>query len=134
MCQGQTRVEQIHRNVSIIRSVIDAIVPFKADSILVVVSNPVDLLTSLAQKLSGLPVSQVLGSGTFLDSVRLRGMVANRLEARLLHHMCPLRRVKVKILTRLGCGKFDRHVRLGRRRRRPSSDMVSCYDWLHAFS
>ncbi|KAK4068319.1 hypothetical protein Purlil1_13833 [Purpureocillium lilacinum] len=77
---GQTRVEQIHRNVSIIRSVIDAIVPFKADSILVVVSNPVDLLTSLAQKLSGLPVSQVLGSGTFLDSVRLRGMVANRLE------------------------------------------------------
>ena len=52
--------------------------PFKSDAILLVVSNPVDLLTSLAQKLSGLPTSQVLGSGTFLDSVRLRGLVADK--------------------------------------------------------
>ncbi len=77
----------MNRNVSLVRSVIDAMVPFKADSILVVVSNPVDLLTSLVQKISGLPVSQVLGSGTFLDSLRLRGLVANRLEVRLFYRM-----------------------------------------------
>lgn len=52
--------------------------PFRPDAILLVVATPVDLLTSIAQRLSGLPPSQVLGSGTFLDSVRLRGLVADR--------------------------------------------------------
>ncbi|KAJ6439849.1 cytochrome oxidase c assembly domain-containing protein [Purpureocillium lavendulum] len=77
---GQTTVEQIHRNAFIVRNVIDAMVPFKSDGILIVVSNPVDLLTSLAQKLSGLPASQVMGSGTFLDSIRLRGLASDKLE------------------------------------------------------
>lgn len=54
--------------------------PFKSDAILLVVSSPVDLLTSLALKLSQLPPSQVLGSGTYLDSVRLRGMLADNIE------------------------------------------------------
>lgn len=54
--------------------------PFKSDTILLVVSSPVDLLTSLALKLSQLPPSQVLGSGTYLDSVRLRGMLADKIE------------------------------------------------------
>lgn len=52
--------------------------PFQKDTILLVVANPVDLLTSLAKELSGLPPSQVFGSGTFPDSVRLRGMVADQ--------------------------------------------------------
>lgn len=51
--------------------------PFQQDAVLIVVSNPVDLLTMLVQQTSGLPASQVIGSGTFLDSVRLRGMVAD---------------------------------------------------------
>lgn len=54
--------------------------PFRSDTILLIVANPVDLLTSLAQELSGLQMSQVLGSGTFLDSVRLRGLMAGRAE------------------------------------------------------
>lgn len=54
--------------------------PLKSDTILIVVSSPVDLLTSLALKLSQLPPSQVLGSGTYLDSVRLRGMLADKIE------------------------------------------------------
>lgn len=52
--------------------------PFRSDSILLVLANPVDLLTSMAQGLSSLPASQVLGYGTFLDSVRLRGLLADR--------------------------------------------------------
>lgn len=63
---------------SIVREVVETMKPFRSDTILLIVSNPVDLLTSLAHELSGLPTSQVLGSGTFLDSVRLRGLVAVR--------------------------------------------------------
>ncbi|RJE16504.1 hypothetical protein PHISCL_11159, partial [Aspergillus sclerotialis] len=54
--------------------------PFRSDLILIVVSHPVDVLTTLAQKLSGLPKSQVIGSGTFLDTVRLRRMLADKYE------------------------------------------------------
>jgi L-lactate dehydrogenase len=57
--------------------------PFRSDSILLLVSNPVDVLTSLAQELSGLPKSQVMGSGTFLDSVRLRRLLAHKLGVRI---------------------------------------------------
>ncbi|CAI6089416.1 unnamed protein product [Clonostachys chloroleuca] len=46
----------------------------------IVVANPVDLLTSIVQELSGLPRHQVLGSGTFLESIRLRGIVASELK------------------------------------------------------
>lgn len=66
------------RNLAIVRTAVQAMRPFRSDAILLVVANPVDLLTSFAQELSGLPASQVLGSGTFLDSVRLRGLLADQ--------------------------------------------------------
>jgi L-lactate dehydrogenase len=50
--------------------------PFRPDTVLLLVANPVDILTYFAQKISGLPLNQVLGSGTFLDSMRLRGALA----------------------------------------------------------
>jgi len=50
--------------------------PFKENTILLLVANPVDVLTYLAQQISGLPPTQVIGSGTFLDSARLRGYIA----------------------------------------------------------
>lgn len=50
--------------------------PFKEDAILLLVANPVDILTFFAQKYSGLPRTQVIGTGTFLDSSRLRGFLA----------------------------------------------------------
>ncbi|KAL2192463.1 lactate/malate dehydrogenase [Corynascus similis CBS 632.67] len=75
---GETNIQHMHRNVSVMRSVIKAMTPFRSDAIVLVVSNPVDLLTSIAQELSGLPRFQVFGSGTFLDSVRLRGLVADK--------------------------------------------------------
>lgn len=63
---------------SIVREVVESMKPFGKDTILLIVANPVDLLTSLARELSNLPASQVFGSGTYLDSVRLRGMIAEQ--------------------------------------------------------
>jgi L-lactate dehydrogenase len=54
--------------------------PFKPDTIIIIVANPVDVLTYFAQKLSGLPRTQILGTGTFLDSARLRGFLAEKVE------------------------------------------------------
>ena len=54
--------------------------PFRSDTIILVVSNPVDVLTQFAQQYSNLPATQVLGSGTFLDSARLRGVLASKAE------------------------------------------------------
>ncbi|KAJ0130363.1 Uncharacterized protein HZ326_26530 [Fusarium oxysporum f. sp. albedinis] len=75
---GQTTTDYTSRNTFMIREVMDAMKPFRSDTILLIVANPVDLLTSIAQEMSGLPKSQVIGSGTSLDTSRLRGMVASR--------------------------------------------------------
>ncbi|RYC79367.1 hypothetical protein BFJ63_vAg17747 [Fusarium oxysporum f. sp. narcissi] len=76
--QGQTTVDYTSRNTSMIREVMGAMKPFRPDTVLLVVANPVDLLTSIAKDMSGLPPSQVIGTGTTLDTYRLRGMVAFR--------------------------------------------------------
>ncbi|KAL2256632.1 hypothetical protein VTK26DRAFT_1380 [Humicola hyalothermophila] len=81
---GETSIQHMHRNVSVIRTVVTAMRPLRPDAIVLVVSNPVDLLTSVAQELSGLPKFQVLGSGTFLESVRLRGLLADKARVRVL--------------------------------------------------
>ncbi|KAF5698774.1 L-lactate dehydrogenase [Fusarium mundagurra] len=75
---GQTTVDYTSRNTSMIREVIEAMRPFRPDTVLLVVANPVDLLTSIAKEMSRLPPSQVIGTGTSLDTYRLRGMVASR--------------------------------------------------------
>jgi len=76
---GQSNLDSASRNISIVRNVVDAMAPFRSDAVLLVVSNPVDLLTTLALEVSQLPPSQVLGSGTFLESARLRGLIAERI-------------------------------------------------------
>lgn len=52
--------------------------PFKEEAILLLIANPVDILTYFALQYSGLSRNQVIGSGTFLDSVRLRGALATK--------------------------------------------------------
>jgi L-lactate dehydrogenase len=52
--------------------------PISPHTILLLVANPVDILTHFARELSGLPESQVLGTGTSLDSARLRGILAQK--------------------------------------------------------
>lgn len=62
----------------ILGSTIEDMKPFAKDTVLLLVANPVDVLTYFAQKFAGLPREQVIGSGTFLDSARLRGMLAEK--------------------------------------------------------
>jgi L-lactate dehydrogenase len=54
--------------------------PLREDTVLLLVANPVDALTYFAQQYAGLPKNQVIGSGTFLDSARLRGILAAKAE------------------------------------------------------
>ncbi|KAI4721131.1 L-lactate dehydrogenase [Aureobasidium sp. EXF-10727] len=75
---GESRTDLVGRNLKILSSAIDDMKPFREDTIIVLVSNPVDILTYFAQKFSGLPKHQVIGSGTFLDSARLRGILAQK--------------------------------------------------------
>ncbi|KAI4725482.1 L-lactate dehydrogenase [Aureobasidium sp. EXF-10728] len=76
--KGESRTDLVGRNLKILSSAIDDMKPFREDTIIVLVSNPVDILTYFAQKFSGLPKHQVIGSGTFLDSARLRGILAQK--------------------------------------------------------
>ncbi len=84
---GETRLELVRRNVAIFQSVIPQIVKYNREAILLVVSNPVDILTWTAQKLSGLPARQVLGSGTVLDTARLKYLLSQHLsvDSRSVH-------------------------------------------------
>ena len=54
--------------------------PFRDDTVILLVANPVDVLTYFARKFTGLPEGQVIGSGTFLDSARLRGILAEKID------------------------------------------------------
>ena len=75
---GESRTDLVGRNLKILGSAIEDMKPFREDTIILLVTNPVDILTYYAQKFSGLPKNQVLGSGTFLDSARLRGILAQK--------------------------------------------------------
>lgn len=78
IAKGESRTDLVGRNLKILGSAIEDMKPFREDTIIILVSNPVDILTYFAQKFSGLPKSQVIGSGTFLDSARLRGILAQK--------------------------------------------------------
>lgn len=76
---GQTRLELVDTNAKIMKSVVREIMDSGFDGILVIASNPVDVLTYIAWQESGLPQSRVVGTGTSLDSTRLRMQIANKL-------------------------------------------------------
>jgi L-lactate dehydrogenase len=69
---GETRLDLVHKNVGIMRSIIPQIVASGFEGILLIVANPVDILTAAAVKLSGYPENRVIGSGTTLDTARLK--------------------------------------------------------------
>lgn len=83
--EGESRTDLIGRNLGILKSVIEEMKPFAKDTVLLLVTNPVDVLTYFAQEFSALPKDQVIGSGTFLDSARLRGMLAEKAGVSPLH-------------------------------------------------
>ncbi|MDO4616374.1 MAG: L-lactate dehydrogenase [Lachnospiraceae bacterium] len=73
---GQTRLDLAQGNVEIIKSVIPEVVKYSPDAKYVVVSNPVDIITYTIMKVSGLPESQIIGTGCLLDTARLRDEIA----------------------------------------------------------
>lgn len=77
---GETRIDLLHRNEMILKSILDSVIAVAPDCILLVVSNPVDLLTYLAHKLSGFPAERVIGTGTVLDTARLKYLVGQYLQ------------------------------------------------------
>lgn len=78
---GESRLNLVQRNVALFSRIIPHLATHSPDdSILLVVSNPVDLLTYVAWKLSGFPSNRVIGSGTNLDSSRFRSLIANHLD------------------------------------------------------
>ncbi|MBR1942410.1 L-lactate dehydrogenase [bacterium] len=85
--QGETRLDLVKKNISIFKSIIPEIKNRDFNGVLLIVANPVDILTTVALKLSGLPENRVLGSGTVLDTARLKYELGNHLnvDSRSIH-------------------------------------------------
>lgn len=73
---GQTRIDLVNKNLAIFKEIIPVISGYAPDAILLVVTNPVDILTYVTLKLSGFPPNRVIGSGTVLDTARLKYMIS----------------------------------------------------------
>ena len=75
---GMTRLDLAQTNVNILKDVTAQVVPHAKDAIYVIVSNPVDILTYVFTKISGIPENRIIGSGTILDTSRLQSELARR--------------------------------------------------------
>jgi L-lactate dehydrogenase len=84
---GETRLDLLGRNVVVIRDVMERLARANFGGIVLMTTNPVDILAQFAQEFSGIPVGRVIGSGTVLDSARLRTMLGQSLgvEPRSIH-------------------------------------------------
>nr|AEK84460.1 lactate dehydrogenase B [Daphnia pulex]AEK84461.1 lactate dehydrogenase B [Daphnia pulex]AEK84465.1 lactate dehydrogenase B [Daphnia pulex]AEK84479.1 lactate dehydrogenase B [Daphnia pulex]AEK84506.1 lactate dehydrogenase B [Daphnia pulex] len=80
MREGESRLDLDQRNTNILKDIIPKLVQYSPDTILLIVSDPVDLLTYVAWKLSGLPKERVIGSGTNVDSSRFRFLLSERFD------------------------------------------------------
>lgn len=84
---GETRLDLIHKNIAIFNLILKEIRRVKPKGILLVVANPVDILTYYTARMSGLPERRVFGSGTVLDTARLRTLIGSKLnvDSRSVH-------------------------------------------------
>jgi L-lactate dehydrogenase len=84
---GETRLDLLNRNVGVVREIIGKLMRHQFDGIILLITNPVDILAQVAQAESGLPEKRVIGSGTVLDTARLRAMLSEKLkiEGRSIH-------------------------------------------------
>ncbi len=76
---GQSRTELLATNKDIISSIVENMKPINPNAVIIIVSNPLDILTYQAQQIAGLPRNQIFGTGTFLDSLRLRELIARKI-------------------------------------------------------
>lgn len=77
---GETRIDLIDKNVAILKHIVPEISHRGYEGILMIVSNPVDILTYAAYKISGFPAHRVIGSGTVLDTARLKNLLGEHLD------------------------------------------------------
>ena len=84
---GESRLNLVQRNLDIFKDLIPQVVKCCSKAILLIVTNPVDIMTYITLKLSGLPASSVLGSGTVLDTARFRYLLAEKfqIDSRSIH-------------------------------------------------
>ena len=84
---GETRLDLVKKNVAIFKSIIPQIAKYNQSGILLIVANPVDILTYVAKQLSGFPDNRVFGSGTVLDTARLKYLLGEHLgvDSRSIH-------------------------------------------------
>jgi L-lactate dehydrogenase len=84
---GETRLDLLQRNISIFQSIVPQIVRHNPDGLILVATNPVDILSYATWKISGLQSQRVLGSGTILDTARLRYLLSQQfgVDARSVH-------------------------------------------------
>jgi L-lactate dehydrogenase len=84
---GETRIDLVRKNAAIFRSLVPAVAAANPDGIVLVATNPVDVLSYLTWRLSGLPAERVIGSGTILDTARFRMLLADhyRVDPRSVH-------------------------------------------------
>jgi len=76
---GETRTDLIHKNASIFKNIIENVMASGFDGIILVATNPLDVMTYLSYKYSGLPANKVIGTGTSLDTARLQLMIGKKL-------------------------------------------------------
>ncbi|RJE82807.1 L-lactate dehydrogenase [Paenibacillus sp. 1011MAR3C5] len=76
---GESRIDLLKRNIAIFDSIIDQVLLHTRDAILLIASNPVDIMSYRSWKKSGLPAHRVIGSGTLLDSARFRYLIGQKL-------------------------------------------------------
>ncbi|KAF2879934.1 hypothetical protein ILUMI_26263 [Ignelater luminosus] len=77
--EGESRLELVQRNTDILKMIIPQLISYSPNTILLIVTNPVDILTYVAWRISGLPKHRVIGSGTNLDSSRFRFLMSQKL-------------------------------------------------------
>jgi len=76
---GETRLQLLERNTAVFKAVLDQVLQNASGPLLLVASNPVDVMTQIVTKISGLPPERVIGSGTILDTARFRSLVGEHL-------------------------------------------------------
>lgn len=84
---GETRLDLVHKNTAVFKSIISKIIKYNTDCILLVVTNPVDILTYITYRISGFHKSKVIGSGTVLDTARFKYLLGDHIsvDARNVH-------------------------------------------------
>ena len=84
---GETRLDLLDRNIEVVREVMRELAAVDFGGIVLIITNPVDVLAQFAQEESGFPAARIIGSGTVLDTARLRAMLSSELnvEGRSIH-------------------------------------------------